>query len=146
MNATGPYDEKSTLVQVMAWCRQATSHYVSQCWLRSLSPYGVVRPQWVKWVQLICVSKRGLSKKRVDLHEECELADFCIFMHFAVCELLYPGPCFNTETVFLALGIPIIKITLLSCLYNENPFTGKKASLYWDNPLVVMVFNHMVFW
>ena len=41
-------DDKSTLVQVMAWCRQATSYYLSQCWLRSLSPYGVVRPQWVK--------------------------------------------------------------------------------------------------
>ena len=32
----------------MAWCRQATSHYLSQCWPRSLSPYGVTRPQWVK--------------------------------------------------------------------------------------------------
>ena len=41
-------DSKSTLVQVMAWCRQATSHYMSQCWPRSLSPYGVIRPQWVK--------------------------------------------------------------------------------------------------
>ena len=41
-------DDKSTLVQVMAWCRQATSHYLSQCWPRSLSPYGVTRPQWVK--------------------------------------------------------------------------------------------------
>ena len=38
-------DDQSTLVQVMAWCRQATSHYLSQCWLRSLSPYGVARPQ-----------------------------------------------------------------------------------------------------
>ena len=25
-------DDKSTLAQVMAWCRQATSHYLSQCW------------------------------------------------------------------------------------------------------------------
>ena len=41
-------DDQSTLVQVMAWCRQATSHYLSQCWPRSLSPYGVTRPQWVK--------------------------------------------------------------------------------------------------
>ena len=41
-------DEKSTLVQVMAWCHQATSHYLSQCWPRSLSPYGVTRPQWLK--------------------------------------------------------------------------------------------------
>ena len=40
-------DHWSTLVQVMAWCRQATSHYLSQCWPRSLSPYDVTRPQWV---------------------------------------------------------------------------------------------------
>ena len=31
----------------MAWCRQATSHYLSQCWPISLSPYDVTRPQWV---------------------------------------------------------------------------------------------------
>ena len=41
-------DDQSTLVQVMAWCRQATSHYLSQCWPRSLLPYCVTRPQWVK--------------------------------------------------------------------------------------------------
>ena len=40
-------DDQSTLVQVMAWCRQTTSHYMSQCWPRSLSPYGITRPQWV---------------------------------------------------------------------------------------------------
>ena len=40
-------DDQSALVQVMAWCRQATSHYLSQCWPRSLSPCGVTRPQWV---------------------------------------------------------------------------------------------------
>ena len=43
-------DDKSTLVQVMAWCRQATSHYLSQCWPRSVSPYGVTRPQWVNYM------------------------------------------------------------------------------------------------
>ena len=37
-------DDQSTLVQVMAWCHQATSQYISQCWPRSLSPYGVTRP------------------------------------------------------------------------------------------------------
>ena len=42
-----PSDDQSTLVQVMAWCRQAASHYLSQCCPRSLSPYGVTRPQWV---------------------------------------------------------------------------------------------------
>ena len=37
-------DEKSTLVQVMAWCCQAASHYLNQCWPRSVSPYGITRP------------------------------------------------------------------------------------------------------
>ena len=37
---SGPYTEdKSRLVQVMAWCCQATSHYLSQCCSRSVSPY-----------------------------------------------------------------------------------------------------------
>ena len=31
----------------MAWCRQATSHYLGQCWPKSPMPYGVNRPQWV---------------------------------------------------------------------------------------------------
>ena len=57
-------DDESTLVQVMAWCRQPTSHYLSQCWPGSLSPYGVTRPQWVNslkpvdlrvnWVRVNC--------------------------------------------------------------------------------------------
>ena len=40
-------DDKSTLVQVMAWCRQAAGHYLSQCWPSSMSPYGVTGPQCV---------------------------------------------------------------------------------------------------
>ena len=40
-------DDQSTLVQVMAWCLQATSHYLGLCWPRSLLPYGVTTPQWV---------------------------------------------------------------------------------------------------
>ena len=35
-------DDKPTLVQVMAWCCQAPSHYLSQCW-----PYSVTPPKWV---------------------------------------------------------------------------------------------------
>ena len=40
-------NNQSTLVQVMAWYCQTTSHYLSQCWPRSLSLYGVTRPEWV---------------------------------------------------------------------------------------------------
>ena len=40
-------DDKSTLVQIMAWCHKATRHYLNQCWPRSPMLYGVTRPQWV---------------------------------------------------------------------------------------------------
>ena len=42
-------DDKSALDQAIAWCRQATGHYLSPCWPRSMSPYDVTRPQWVMW-------------------------------------------------------------------------------------------------
>ena len=37
-------DDKSALVQVIAWCHQATSYYLNQSWPRSPTPYGVTRP------------------------------------------------------------------------------------------------------
>ena len=40
------HDDKSTLVQVMAWCLQATSHYLCQRWPRRMALYEVIRPQW----------------------------------------------------------------------------------------------------
>ena len=37
-------DDSPTSVQIMAWYRHATNYYLSQCWPRSMSPYGVTRP------------------------------------------------------------------------------------------------------
>ena len=54
-------DDKSTLVQVMAWCRQATSHYLSRCWPRSLSPNGVTRLQWIKVSKFYMIVSIGRS-------------------------------------------------------------------------------------
>ena len=59
MNLTGLH---STLAQVMAWCWQATSHYLSQCWPRSLLPYGVTRPEWVKNYNNIIQTKQITTK------------------------------------------------------------------------------------
>ena len=53
-------DDKSTLVQLMAWCHQATSHYLRQCWPRSQSPYDVTRPQWLThwgWDKMVAMFK-----------------------------------------------------------------------------------------
>ena len=57
--------DKSTLVQVMAWCRQATSHYLNQCWTKSMSPYGITRPQWVNVMRKERLRQRKWDKKAV---------------------------------------------------------------------------------
>ena len=43
-----PTVDKLTSVQVMAWCHQAPSYYLKQCWSRSMSTYYFIRPQWVQ--------------------------------------------------------------------------------------------------
>ena len=40
-------DNKSRLDQVMAWCRQATSHYLIQEWSGSVTPYDMTWQHWV---------------------------------------------------------------------------------------------------
>ena len=52
--ATAPIDDKRMLVQVMAWCRQATSHYLNQCWPRSMSPYDVTKPRLINCLPRDC--------------------------------------------------------------------------------------------
>ena len=47
----------SQQVQVVAWCRQRSSHYRSRCWPRSVSTYGITRPQWVYWFPMSWVNR-----------------------------------------------------------------------------------------
>ena len=57
-------DDKATLVQVMAWYRQATSNYPNQCWPRSPAPYGVTKPQWVKNITIIFIPRSHIAHLR----------------------------------------------------------------------------------
>ena len=90
-----PSDDKSTLVQVMAWCHQAASHYLSQCCPKSLSPYGVTRPQWVnslapgtcgcnlKLVIFKLISRIDISRFLVKLPlDECQKPSLMISQHW----------------------------------------------------------------
>ena len=77
-------DDKSTLVQVMAWCRQAPSHYLSQWCPKSLSPYGVTRPQWVNKRGLNVLNAWGLKKCRY-FHTTCWNIDYGInYLEFII--------------------------------------------------------------
>ena len=43
--------DKSTLVQVTAWCCQATCHYLSQCWPRSRRHMASLGPnEFIHWI------------------------------------------------------------------------------------------------
>ena len=56
-----PADDKSTLVQVMAWCRQATSHYLNQGGPICLAPYCDTRPQWVNQIMQRAHATRNMQ-------------------------------------------------------------------------------------
>ena len=70
-------DDKSTSLQVMAWCHQPTSYYLSQYWPTSLSPYGVTRIQWVKdiWSH---ENARILRTPLASHSTHCCLGPFCL--------------------------------------------------------------------
>ena len=59
-------DDKWALVPVMAWCHQATSHYLNQCWPRSMSPYSwiksiprlqVIYELYIRYIRYFCRDK-----------------------------------------------------------------------------------------
>ena len=66
---------KSTSVQLKAWCHHPTSHYQSQCWPRSTSPYGITRPQWVVFIsetrQLLHVWRAVHSAMLITKYQIC---------------------------------------------------------------------------
>ena len=59
-------EDKWTLV--MAWCRHPISHYLSQCWPKSVSPYGFIRPQWIK---LITRTPIHLKHEHIEAEAKC---------------------------------------------------------------------------
>ena len=108
-------DDQLTLVQVMACCRQATSHYLNQCWPRSLSPYGVTRPEWVN-----CISCSSLIKIFSFLFQVSLKSTLAIFAYFSnnireyysltfvyssVTSLCIPAACICTMTTVASANI-----------------------------------------
>ena len=63
------FDNKSTLVQVMAWCQMTPSHYLSKWWPRFKSPYVITRWQCVKihgiWWYNLC---NGFNVRYISLY------------------------------------------------------------------------------
>ena len=58
-------DDKSTLVQVMAWCCQATNRLRNQWWPRSPTPYGVTGPNELKCLTIIKFNKLQVTQPEI---------------------------------------------------------------------------------
>ena len=89
-------DDKLTLVHIMACCHQATSHYLSQCWLRFMPPYGIIRSQWVKCVCVWFVKK--LHDRLVKMSKYIHVFLACLFCMFLSC--IFCMFCIFTLTFF----------------------------------------------
>ena len=103
-------NKKSKLVQVMIWCHHATSHYLSQCWPRSLLPYGVIDLQWVKSM----VQSYNLNPFQTDF---CEVSYLHLYLYgflsgkitiiifrFILQNIAFPG-CFSSVLFYRYLFI-----------------------------------------
>ena len=80
-------DDKSTLVQVNAWCHQATSHYLSQCWPKSMPVFPKSRQHvcfvrrriqmwdvgFVKIISIWCLSVQFGRRSMKSIREDCML-------------------------------------------------------------------------
>ena len=67
--------ERSTLVQIMAWCHVATCHYLWQYWPRSTSPFGVTQPQRVNVSQTCIHSYVILASTHYGLVIQCDFIE-----------------------------------------------------------------------
>ena len=150
MNATHLTDDQSTLVRVMAWYRQATSHHLSQCWPRSLSPYGVTRPQWVNTIRTDCalyqdgVRLRKLGSQALHWFIFYQKCRFIILDHFK--DFFIPNRCKMGETAYEVLeSSTILKPELDVChtaqsvLKNPHirrPIAHSRGCLLWVHTLI----------
>ena len=72
-----PTGGKSTLVLVMDWCRQATSHYLSQCCPRFMWPYGVGQAKWFKRIHTQWYSSKGKYSNPHVWSKVCYSSEWC---------------------------------------------------------------------
>ena len=122
-------NDQSTLVQVMACCCQATSHYLSQCWPRSLSPYDVTRPQWVS---------SDIPRCRAALTKQCAL-------HLASCKMRSPSHHYRYFTAPWRLRSSTTSLfvqQLIHAYLKKGSRSSASAVLYEGSPRLMDIFPH----
>ena len=118
----------SALIEAIIWCCQATSHYLNQCWPKSITPYGMTWPLWVNslWPNInIIYDKNQISLKFISKGWGSSIS--------ALINSLAPGRLgchFKTAIFNLALSIGSFRSS------NDNaprwmPGTSRMISQHW---------------
>ena len=109
-----PFDDKSTLVQLMARYRQATSHYLIQCWPKFMSPYGLTRPQWIELLGVIIDSKLSW-KNHIDY--ACNKLTKCLVSYVKAGKTAQTIPHQKTTQTIPHQFILLLRLPILNILY-----------------------------
>ena len=81
---------------MMAWCHHVASHYLNQLWQRSPRPYGVTRPQWVKYLDIVMAD--------INAHDSTAFHPICNFQ------------CWLTQVLIIDISsFPIISPNVVRC-------------------------------
>ena len=143
-------DDKSALVQVMTWCPQAASHYLSKWRPRSVSTYGVTGPQWVNKLFIIFTTL-FFSRFTPQYPQIACLSTQSLYSHQHICFLCHLLS-FHNKKHHLNLLSSITKALLThtlasfwrkqSCLlFCESPWwwgnSMRPASILWPDSTVV---------
>ena len=108
----------------MAWRRQATNHYLNQCWPISPTPYGVTRPQWVNklWGLFQCILVYSLSKTWMPLIASLT-SDLYVTDTVVLSKCRLHGNRVTQRYRFSHYWLPDISINLTHHLRNNHPST-----------------------
>ena len=138
----------------MAWCRQATSHYLSQCWPRSMSPYGVIRPQVrqqaITWANVdpdLCPHMASLGHNDLKSSPqwwscECHMLFYVLVLWYCIYLCKYPTiTSVITCSTFLYARLKNGRIMLWQCpsicpsvrpSVRPSEFSGLFFNVLWD--------------
>ena len=113
----------------MAWCRQATSHYPSQCWPRSLLPYGVIRPQWVNVFSIETYRVNINHPDRGDTKADCIIFNNAFFNN--VQTRVYD--CINSYSLLSNKRIWNFILGPVAVIVSERVWQMLWQSSFWDS-------------
>ena len=85
-------DDKSTFVQVMAWCYQATNPHLSQWWPIYMLPYDITRPNELK---------QDGGNSRIDLPQSCTMLSMWFVFNLLCGHLQIVLPCISIEVKYI---------------------------------------------